>query len=470
MIAGTNRWRWASMLCVALHVGLVLELNFPGHLTVDSLIHLKEWQTQEFISYNPIFVTWWIGVTNAIWPEGGGAMLLATAMHAAAVGVLIWSVPKAGAGLLLAACCWAIWPVMLVYDGMVWKDVMFANAAVLAASLVWKATQAKPGQPRWPWIGLLCLMLPFLVLARQNGAAFWVMLAMGAAATLAMRWPSKLLLGLACSVLGLTLALALNQGLNAVLIPEKSTDARGAAVGFILLRVFDAAGILANDPQAKLIVPSAPPAAVERVASSLRARYSPTRLDTLDLRPDAAVHAFHGDFSKHWIDMVAAHPAAYTKHRIIHFAHILGLTRQSLCLPISAGTEFGAARDMGVLLKEPRSPWVLKMNTWFTTHAYGTPLFSHLSYWLLALAALVVLSRPFFANQRHLSVWQRLSHLIRAHGVAIGAFAGVSAFMLSFLFIGISCDFRYMYLNVPICFWLLIYAVGHRRTHAAEIS
>jgi hypothetical protein len=459
------------MLCVALHVWLVLELNFPGHLTVDSIVHLKEWETQQFASYNPIFVTWWVGITNSIWPEGGGAMLMATAMHAAAASILIWGVPRASAGLFVVCTVWALWPVMLVYDGMVWKDVMFANAAVLAASVVWKITLLAPGRNKWLWIALLCFTLPFLVLARQNGAAFWVMLSLGAVWTMAASWPRKLAWGLGCSVLGLILALTLNQALNAILINEKSTQARGAAVGFILLRVFDAAGILANDPQAKLIVPSAPPDAAERVGNSLRTTYSPTRLDTLDLGPDAAVHTFHGDLSKHWFDLMAAHPAAYITHRTTHFAHVLGLTQQALCMPMYAGTQFDAAEDMGLQLREHRSPWVLDMNTWFKAHTYGTPLFSHVTYWLLGLTALFALGVSFFkgADIRGAPL-QRLLALSSAHGVAFGAFGGVSAFMLSFLFIGISCDFRYMYLSVPMCFWLWLYTAGHWRSHSAKNS
>ena len=125
--------RWTAMraalasTCILIHAVLVLELNFPGHLSVDSLMHLYEWHTAEQASFNPVFVTMWVGFTNHIWPEGGGAMLVSLMMHCATIWILVLAVPRFGWLCLAMVVIWCVWPVMLLYDGIVWKDVMFAK-------------------------------------------------------------------------------------------------------------------------------------------------------------------------------------------------------------------------------------------------------------------------------------------------------------------------------------------------------
>jgi hypothetical protein len=435
-----NRWMVAFAL-ITLHAALVLELNFPGHLSVDSMMHLYEWHTKEQVSFNPVFVTWWVGLTNFIWPEGGGAMLMALAMHCTAIGVLVWAIPNLSRWVLLLMVVWSVWPVMVLYDGNVWKDVMFANAAILAASLAYALYRFPRAKLLWIFVLLLA---PFLVLARQNGLAFAVFLAIALAyAPLVqpMKWAAK---SMAIFIAMVAFSAVVNVTVGANLYRSAGGE-RGAAVGLILLAVFDSAGILANDGKATLNLPELDAASNEAIARELRTSYSPTRLDTLQFEAVRNGVSVHRALSKGHFDLIKSYPLAWLQHRFDLFTHVLGLRNQHLCMPTFVGvTPLSAERAAVMPLSEPRSPWIEPMGKFFFDNLWGTPVFSGASY----MGVVLVVGVLALAMRAHAPTQARVLLVLLA--------LGTLSFCFSFLLIGISCDFRYTYLAVPMAFWLLI--------------
>lgn len=161
---------------------LMLKLNLPGHMTVDSVLALHEGRFGVRTTWNPAFFGWLLGVLDRIYTG--------TTLAVALIGVLLFG----GWGLFSAARPRVSWwgpvaalglvalPQMLVYPGIVWKDVQFAVSA-LAGFAVLTYGVRDPARPT-PWLGLAAAAALFAAagLLRQNG------LLMALPAALAIAW------------------------------------------------------------------------------------------------------------------------------------------------------------------------------------------------------------------------------------------------------------------------------------------
>jgi hypothetical protein len=406
------------------------------------MAHLFEWHIRQELSFNPVFVTLWVGLTNLIWPEAGGAMLASLAMHCCAIVVLIRAGSDLRISTLVVLLVWSIWPVMLLYDGIVWKDVMFANAAVLASSVVFVSSGWPHSRPTW---AAMLALSPFLVLARQNGAAFALCLAVAFAYMPSQSWSKWLSRTLITFAAMLAVSGVVNLIAASTLSRPGASDLKGASVGLLLLRVFDTAGTLVQEPDAVLALPEFDAATNAAIARELRASYSPTRLDTLDFLTVRNGIGVDRALARNHARLVLQHPSAWLRHRLTLFVHVLGVKDQKLCMPTFTGVaELSEERAKLMPMSQPRSPWVQPMSQFYFDNLWGTPVMSGASY-----LALVVLG-GFAALAAH----RRASH--RQNVVVACVALGVVAFCLSFLLVGISCDFRYTYLAVPMAFWVLL--------------
>ncbi|HEX7884849.1 MAG TPA: hypothetical protein VF474_02640, partial [Phenylobacterium sp.] len=174
--------RWALRLVLLAAFLLMLRLNLPGHLTVDSVLALHEGRFGVRTTWNPAFFGWLLGVLDRIRPGtelavGLSGLLLfgAWALLPALRPRTSWLAPVVALGLVSL-------PQVMIYPGIVWKDVQFAAAAV--AGFVLLAFAVRDRARTTPWVSLILAALLFAAagLLRQNG----LILALPAA--LAIAW------------------------------------------------------------------------------------------------------------------------------------------------------------------------------------------------------------------------------------------------------------------------------------------
>jgi hypothetical protein len=421
----------ANAFRVVLAAGLLLTLaaNLPGHMSVDSVISLYEGRTGVRQTWAPAIGSWLLGrfddaVTGTgLYVTASATLLYVSLMALAGLrGRATWLAPLLAAPLALT-------PGLVIYQGIVWRDVLFANLAV--AAFVFLAYAGRAWSDRRPWgalaVAFLCLTLAALV--RQNGVI------LVAAATLALAWIAGRRgwrRGLAWGLGGFATVAFAALALNAFVQPKATAPKLRPHAAARILQHYDVVGVLAHEPGLRLpILAKANPAFAATIESEGPRRYSPERVETLDqaeaLRkslwrsPDAAMSA-------QWRTLLAEHPGAYLAHRADVFRQVLLTPDLKRCLPVHTGVAGPPEmlEALGVAQGLPARDEALAN---YASRFYGTPLYSHLAYGALALAVMVLL-------------------LIRRDpaDIAIAALMlGMLAFAASFFVIAVACDYRYLY-------------------------
>src|SRR6185312_11673191 len=201
---------------IVMGLGLLLTLaaNVPGQMSLDSVVALIEARTGVRQTWAPAVSSWLLKPFNHL---VGGTGLYVTASAALLFFSLMsltrlrprstWLAVALGAAAILT-------PQILLYQGIVWRDVAFANltlAGFVALAHAAKAWGAQRSPPVLPLAGaLVCLALA--ALARQNG----LILVVAAAAALAWTargagWRASLGWGLGALVATGLLAFAINR-------------------------------------------------------------------------------------------------------------------------------------------------------------------------------------------------------------------------------------------------------------------
>jgi len=426
---GVARNLYAGTLAVGLLI--VLAAGLPGHMTTDSVIQLAEGRAGEQRSFNPAFMSWLLGRFDSL--LSGTALFVAFSV-ALLFGALAALPRLAGRVHLLAAPVLALVilsPQVLIYQGAVWKDVFFANAAI--AGTVCLAFAAEHWREPRRRIVLLLGGLTLLVIAalvRQNGALALLTAGIGLSVALGGRtgWKNSLAGGLGFIAAGLA-AIALSSVALQRVIPQ--SDEATSEAGFRIIQHFDIVGVLANNPAAPLepLETEAP-----KAAAALRGAteyYSPQRVDSLNQASGMGDHVWlttEGVVPATWLNLVIKDFPAYAAHRLEVFRQAFLTPDILACLPVTTGVQGPEAvlEELGMPSRQDRRDHELyNYATWF----FDTPVLSHLTYALLSLgvmAALVLRGRP--------SDW-----------VMAGLQAGALAFAGSFLVIALACDYRYLY-------------------------
>jgi len=415
-------------------LGLLLTLaaNVPGQMSLDSVVALIEARTGVRQTWAPAVSSWLLKPFNHL---VGGTGLYVTASAALLFFSLMsltrlrprstWLAVALGAAAILT-------PQILLYQGIVWRDVAFANltlAGFVALAHAAKAWGAQRSPPVLPLAGaLVCLALA--ALARQNG----LILVVAAAAALAWTargagWRASLGWGLGALVATGLLAFAINRAAT----PAESVAKLRANGAALILQHYDVVGAVAHRPGLKLkeigkVDPKAQ-AAIEAGAARL---YTPSRIDTLDTDdafrrtlwhvPDAAMQA-------QWRRIIVHSPAAYLRHRADVFRWTFLTPDLQACLPVQVGVTGPQAMldrlnvQTGVDIQD-------RGLAAYAKRFYGTPVFSHLTWALVAVGVIVWLLR----------------RRDPADMVMVALLAGSLLFTASFAVISVACDYRYLYL------------------------
>jgi 4-amino-4-deoxy-L-arabinose transferase-like glycosyltransferase len=420
----------ATRIILAAGFLLILAANLPGHLSFDSIVQLHEGRFHVRVSWAPAMYAWILGLFDRVVPGTGLYVCASAAMLFCALMGLRSLRPRTSWAAPVVALAMLLTPQLLVYQGIVWKDVLLANLGVAAfVCLAHAANGWSDRRRRFALVAAAVLMLSVGALIRQNGVILVPLAALAVGWTArregwrrSLTWGGGVLIAalLAIKILGWAVEPKVDD-------PDVSVD-RGVRI----VQQYDIVGAVKHDPTIPLgRLAAARPSADSLVRNDLAAVYSPERVDTFDasprsnelwLLPASAVSA-------QWFEILIHHPGAYLAHRAEVFGQLILPPIQERCLPVWVGVDGPAERaaQLNLALEIERSDQQLaNYATWF----YYTPIYSHLAYGLLALAVLVL----------------TLMRRDPADYVIAALMAGVLGFTASFAVISLACDYRYLYL------------------------
>lgn len=405
--------------------------NLPGHLSYDSVMQLLEGRTGVYAGWHPPVMSWLLGLADWVRPGTAVFVFVNALVLFGAVLSLVWLVPRAAwPALPVIALCMTC-PQFLLYQGIVWKDVLFANAAV--AGFVVLAHAAVHWARRPLRYGLMCLgwlLLILAALARQNGLVL-LPFAVAAMAWCATRGGESRRGAAVQAGVSLCVALAVLAAANLGFASRTVGDA-GLKKQLRWLAFYDLTGALAAQPDLKLpALQHAHPDTLQVMRTEGRHLYSPIRSDFL-ARSATVEKAFNRAtgpvLRRSWVHYVLTQPTLYLRNRAEIFRWLVFTPDVDACGPYIVGVS-GPAQAMARLGLQSRYNDNDEQLDDYATWLEGTPAFSHIPFLLIAIGELVFL-------------------LIRrrpADVVFACMLGGIFAFGLSFFFISIACDYRYLY-------------------------
>jgi hypothetical protein len=447
-----NPWPVRTSLAVlTLGFAAVVVVNWPGHLSFDSLVQLDDGRTGRYHTWHPPIMAWMLGVGDRLLRGPGLFMAFDAALFFASLAALTmgrrggsWTGPIVALALMAS-------PQVLIYQGIVWKDVLYANASVAGFAALYLSDAAARTRRTKGWLILIGFAaLGLAALARQNGVVS-VVAGAGAMAVISLQragpaWWRKWRGAVGGAVLALALT-ALGVAAVSAALDTRRIDNPGDAAQFQALQQFDLIGGVAHDPRVDLSA-LAPPALAARVRRAARS-YTPARVDTVAQIPglsDALTSDSQG-VSTAWRTLLRDRPAAYIAHRRDVFWWTLFTPDLAQCLPVFTGVDGPPelVKALGLVNHQDARDLALED---YASHFYATPVFSHAAYGLVALVLLVLLARRG-----------------RPGDAAMAAMlASALAFTACFVIISFACDYRYLYaLDLSVMVAVFHLALGGKR-------
>lgn len=417
-------------------------VNFPGHLSLDSLVQLSEGRNGNFVSFNPPFASVLIALFDRIHAGTGLLMIFNIIMFGLALILMLHTLPRTNplSNLLLLAMLAS--PITLIYNGIIWKDVIFANFALLAFSLLITCER----QPNWSKTLLIIILLAMASLIRQQGIIIALIASLAMPFVLRWRqqshWLSRIGLGLGTFLVMITLSKLL---FLLATLGTSGANSGAYSTPILLLMLYDIAGMVKYRPDIDLSILAKAGSNVPLLKQLILNQYTAQRIDTLDLfsaLPPA--RSLYTDVVRQWIDLLTNNPGAYLTHRINVFFWQLGLHDQTLCLPVHVGFDVSNnALIQKLSLKQTGSPYSHRLWLYAKT-LFNTPIFSGAFYILMQLAVVSIL------------LLKGLKHHLAAATLAI---AGI-LFSLSYFVVGIACDLRYIYFTLISSMFCAVYVAA----------
>jgi len=417
---------------VAMFLGLLLTLavNVPGQMSLDSVVSLTEARSGVRQTWAPAISSWVLKPFDHLVAGTGLYVAASSALLFLSLMSLTRLRPRTTWIAVALGVLAVLTPQVLIYQGIVWRDVLFANLSVAGFVLLAHAAErwgARP--PALPLAGaLICLAMAGL--ARQNGLVLAVVAALVLAWTVrADGWRRILAWGLG----GLAAVVVLAFGLNLLAQPAQTSPTLKADLGFRVLQHYDIVGAKAHHPGLRLKeIGNADPAAAALIERQGPTLYDPSRVDTLDSDPAFRRTLWHVPakaISAQWRRIVVHYPAAYALQRADVFRWTFLTPKLEACLPVQVGVVGPADQIADLDIQAGVSPQNQGVMA-YARRFFGTPVFSHLTWAVVSLGLIAWLSR----------------RAAPADGAMIGLLAGSLLFAASFAVISVACDYRYLYL------------------------
>jgi hypothetical protein len=408
---------------------LVLGLNWPGQMSYDSVVQLADARSGRYDSWHPPVMAWLLGLGDQVLP-GPGLFLLFTAGLLLSAWFLLLKSGRPGWGSVVILLLAFATPQLLLYQGTIWKDVLFANAGVAGfASLAAAASRWQAAPQRAPLLILSALLFSLAALARQNGFVLLpvaaLCLGLIAARLQSARAGWRYGAGLLAACLMVMVAANLALGL-------RTDHGKGASDQLRLAQTYDLVGAVRLDPSLRLsVLEERAPHLGDMIRKDGVALYSPHLVDTLensDRLTDAIYHAPQGVVFAQWRQLVFAHPILYLRERLPVFRWVLAPPDLLVCHPDVVGVD-GPREEMKSLGLKPHIRAQDRFLYFYVANFFHTPVLSHLFYGALAILFLILLAARGAPAD------------IAVAGLQLAALL----FALSFFVVSIACDYRYMY-------------------------
>jgi hypothetical protein len=414
--------------CVGLLV--MLGANLPGHLSYDSVAQLYEGHFHVRETWGPALYAWVLGFFDRFVPGTSLYVTVSGAILFASLASLTDLRPRTrwiAVGVIAAVC---LTPQVLIYQGIVWKDVMFANCAVAGAILIAHAARDwGDARRRWTLLILALVLIAAGTQVRQNGiiAGLFSAIAVGWLGAQG-RWRRGVVWGVAALVALLVVG-ALETRLS---LPPKAPKETSTSTGIHIVQTYDVIGAATMDPGYRLdILAAANPGATAMVRERGKLDWSGRRVDFLDRDTDiqAPINAIPDKaWSAQWFDLVLKHPGTYLRVRFEDFRWVFWPPVIDWCLPVYVGVDAPVEKMAPLRLTHrfvQSDVELVNYASWFL----GTPVMEHATY--VAIALLVA----------GLLLWRRQPADIPIAALQLAA----AAFASSFFIISIACDYRYLY-------------------------
>ncbi|HEY1631469.1 MAG TPA: hypothetical protein VGF56_09140 [Rhizomicrobium sp.] len=395
----------------------MLAVNWPGHLEFDSIMQLAEGATGRYSNWHPPVMSWLLGMLGA-----RGFIVLDAAMAYGALLALLWRAARPGWAAVAIAVIAVLLPQYFLFQAIVWKDVLFADACVAGfACLAWAATRE---ERRMLWLAAAAIFVALAVLARQNG--FVILPCAAVALAFAMPRGKRLIFGAAFLAACAILALSAN-----ALLQLRATGALGATEQMEDLQLYDLAGMMQRDHAVTLpILDRAAPAMARLMREKGVALYTPAAHDPLSDKSGmgSLIVPSVDAVKRQWRASVLAHPLDYLAVRAADFWWVFGSTHADECMTYVTGID-GPPGPMRLLnLKTRYDDRDNILDDDYAGPLIGTPALSHPFFAMIGLICFVLLMRR-----------RRPADLVMA-----GLLGAVALYAASYFVIALACEYRYL--------------------------
>ena len=414
-----------TLAVLALGFAATLRGSLPGYLTYDSVMQLADGRAGRYHLWHPPVMAWLLGLADSA--HRGTSLFVAGEIMVlfAALAAVVAIRPRVSWLAVPMAVLFAASPLLVVYQGEVWKDVLFADA-VVGGFLLLSVSARVEGLARGALVLAALALLTLAALTRQNGAVA-LLAAAAALVVMALRRDGRRMLvpAIAGAAVALFATLAVAVAAQAWFTAREAQDDPALSEEVRTIQLYDIVGALSHDPTVELKSFGAQAATVRGALAA----YTPTRVDTIaDLPEIDAVTTQPHPIPEVWRDVVLHHTRAYLAHRADVFTWLFATPKLALCLPTAVGVD-GPPDLLRALKLAPRFDAHDAAMGAYAARFYATPVFSHLAYALLA----VVLA--FIALRSRDPADTPIGFML----------LGVGAFAASFALIGLACDHRYLY-------------------------
>lgn len=431
----------------------VIALHSPGQMSVDSGIALYEGLTGQAEGWGPTFfaaTVAWLGggvVGAALFVAVNTALTYLCFVSLLTSSELVYQQPAWKRVLCVAL---ALNPVFMFYAGILWKDVMLATMALVAATSLLVAP-SKAGVARLALFATTVVSAAMLPLLRQQGIILAAPLALALAAVVAgsTTGRKRFVIGVGCLLLVAAVSVALDRASKLTIKPLPTSP---VSVGMMTIRAYDIVGMVAY---ARPDDESDWSRADDLAKEQIRRLYSPERIDTL--WHDPAVRSYINSLDEQeswsvWRAGIQHDPVAYLTHRFNAFAFLFGLREIKGCVPAYWGVAAPPEYLERAGLVEEMDPRDRLIGRW-SQRLHGSPVFRNWFYAALLVAALSLL--------RHANV--REFRVVGAIAIAAGLY------LASYGPTTIACDFRYLYpvtcLSTALLIWVFLNSTPPARPH-----
>jgi hypothetical protein len=411
-------------------------INKPGHISLDSYMHMSEGYTGIYESFHPPFVSFIFGNIYKYFGTTTPIVVLNIFLLVYFVYFLLNQMKGAPFKYRLPIFLFMLTPVPLLYSGIIWKDVLSAHCGLALFATAVKYSESS----RKLYLFFSLFLMACVLLTRQHGFIIVFFLSPLLGFKKGRTFRKGALLSFTTFIIAIMFSFLL---FKAVELSAKKMTTSTVGIGFHLLKVYDIAGSVTQDPsidiapffQNKIDAPG--------LSKDMQKKYSPERIEYLLISEEFQPGLTFENVKNAWDFIFRHHFISYAKHRLDFFSWILGMQNPKRCIPIVAGHFFqdeSASKFFGNnLLPSPFTDFLNSYGYKFVKKGFFSPIF----YLLLGLITLGILLK--------IGIKETWNYIL----LDISAIA----YTFSFLVTGIACDFRYLYFPCLAFFFIFILSV-----------